>query len=440
MGYSFLGRLRMQFRAVSNTLKSLDLWMDQQVNGVKSDSGIPVTPKSALTYSAFFDGIRQISQAIASLKFTLYIKTGEKRKRPYKEHPLYNVLMFKANEDTDSFCWMESVMMNLFMAGNHYSFKIKDGGNRIVGLRQLNPFRMRVERDSERKVVYIFNHPDVGELVFQKDEIFHVKATSEDGLMGISVLELATNSIGLGLAYQKFANKFFANGAHIGGVLEYPHKLDEEGLQRIKKSWNSNYGGLNETGNTAVMENGMKFVPTAMELESAQFVEAMTFQITDTARWLNIPPHKLKELSRATFSNISEEQISYLQDTLRPWMIRIQTAIDTQLLRRDQWGTVFSEFRFEDLLRADVKTNAEALGINRINGFINREEGREKLNYDAIDDGNGEKFWQPLNMGIQGEEKEEPVEEPMEEPEDEPPEEQEEEQEEETPRQAEVEE
>jgi len=105
-GNSFLGRLGNFFlRAAFPSLADLDRSLDAQINGLPSDSGIPVTPKTALTYSAFYDGIRQISQTIASLKLTLYIKTGEKKKRPYKEHPLYSVLMYKANDETDSFTW-----------------------------------------------------------------------------------------------------------------------------------------------------------------------------------------------------------------------------------------------------------------------------------------------------------------------------------------------
>ena len=109
------------------------------------------------------------------------------------------------------------------------------------------------------------------------------------------------------------------------------------GRKNLKKSFNEAYSGLGNTARVIVLEEGLEFKKTIMPLEDAQFLQSRIFSVQEMARWLNIPPHKLKDLSKATYSNIEMEQMSYYQDTLRPWLERWESVMHTKLLTgRDQ--------------------------------------------------------------------------------------------------------
>lgn len=381
------------------SLSDLDKIMDQGTR-IQTSSGVHISNDIALTYSAFFNGVQQISQTVASLPCILYIKTGELSRRKYTEHPLFNVLRYQTNDETNAFNYIESALTHLICWGNHYAWIMKDGGGRIAGLRQLNPEAVEVKRNPETKEIEYFLQDEGQQRQIPKDRMFHIPGLGFDGVKGFSVLKIAADSIGLGISYQRFAGKFFANGVTPSGIFKHPETMTDEAKKNFKKAVRgafSNTDGTDSRG-MMVLENGMEFQGITMPLEDAQFLQSMTWQVTDIARFLNMPPHKLKELSRATFDNIQSEQISYLQDTIRPWLVRIEYAINTQLLNKQQRGKVFSEFMFEALLRSDVKTQNEALQIMRQNSVLTVDEWRAKLNMNPVGGKMGETLLMPKNM------------------------------------------
>ena len=65
-----------------------------------------------------------------------------------------------------------------------------------------------------------------------------------------------------------------------------------------------------------------------MSLSDAQYLEIRKYSVTEVARIFGIPPHKLGDLERATFSNVEEaEHRSYVTGTLRRWMVRWEKAV-----------------------------------------------------------------------------------------------------------------
>jgi len=129
-----------------------------------------------------------------------------------------------------------------------------------------------------------------------------------------------------------------------------------------------------------------------------QLLETRTFNILEIARWLNMPPHKLKELSRATFSNIESEQLSYYIDTLFPWYTRWEENIKWQCLQEDEHEKYFVEFMIDSILRADIKTRNESFALMRQNGALNADEWRAKVNDNPIGGKAGSVYWMPLNV------------------------------------------
>jgi hypothetical protein len=134
-----------------------------------------------------------------------------------------------------------------------------------------------------------------------------------------------------------------------------------------------------------VLENGIDVHTIGMPNEDAQFLETRSFGIADVARWFNIPPHKLKDLSRATFSNIEHQSLEYVGDTIIPHFVDFEEACEDKLLRDDERDRYFCEFNAEGLLRGDQQSRYAAYqtGINA--GFMSRNEARRRENMNPID-------------------------------------------------------
>jgi HK97 family phage portal protein len=205
-------------------------------------------------------------------------------------------------------------------------------------------------------------------------------------------------SLGVGLAQEEFAGRFYSNGTHLGGFLEYPGALSDVARDNLKKDFTLKYQGLGNSHKAIVLEEGMKFSAAGMPLEDAQFIQSREFTIQEIARFLNMPPHKLKDLSHATFSNIEAEQLSYYTDTIRPWLVRIEQAINTQLVGQLMRKSVFVEFSENAILRADIQARFNAYSTALQNGFLNRNEVRAMENQNAIDGSGGNIYTAQLNL------------------------------------------
>lgn len=394
-----LKKLRQLFKISKRmTISELDNLMDNALYGGGRTSSFGfVDQNTAFNYSAFYSGVNQIAQTIARLPLILFLKIGERASRPYIENPLYSVLRFQANRYTNSFMWLETVMVHLLLIGNHFSYIIRDKGNRVIGLQQLNPNCITLMVDDLGDVYYKFQKKGIVE-IFDRKEILHISGMGFDGIQGYSVLNLARESIGLGLAQEEFSAKFIGRGTNIGGVLKYPGKLEESAKKELKKELAEEYSGLDKAARIMVLENGIQFEKIMMPLNDAQFLESRVFQIDEIARWLNMPPHKLKQLQNATYSNIVQEQLSYLSDTIGPWLTRIERQILSQLVPNEKRHFVELEFDPSELLKTDMESMNKALDMQRRSGVINADEWRYKLGMNPIGGFAGSALWQPANM------------------------------------------
>lgn len=396
------------------SIADLDRLLDEQFLGAQTNSGVGVSAQSAMNYSAWFNGCQQISQTVASLPLIVYKRRGTTKKH-YTTYPLYKLFRKKVNIRMSAFTWKECTQYHLLSWGNSYSYIERDAGFRPIGLWLFNPDGMKkIYVMSDGSLQYEFMDNKGNTKIYSQDEILHIPGFGFDGIRGYSVLTLAREAIGLGLAQEEFSARFFGHGTNIGGFLEHPGTLSQKAKPNLIKSFNDAASGLANVHKTILLEEGMKFNRTVMPLKDAQFLEGRTFSVQEMARWLNMPPHKLKDLSKATYSNIEQEQSTYYQDTIRPWLERQESCMDAQLLPENDFDS-YVEYDINAILRADVKTRYETYDIARRNGVINADEWRDAENMNPIGEDHGKIYLIPVNMmdaSKLGEMPEKPMEDP----------------------------
>ncbi len=373
--------------------------MDLAINGAPTHSGVAVSGETAMNFSAVFCAVNIIAGSIASLPLKLYRRVGDGGKEPFRDHPLFDLLHNQPNPEMTSYVFREILQQHILLTGNAYAEIIPDRVGRPAELWPVNPAVTKMRRDENNMIFYEVREATGEPRRIPVERMFHVPGLSFDGRVGYSVLAKARESFGLGLAMEEFQARFYGQGTNIGGVLEHPGKLSDEAHKRLVTDLQEQRAGLSQAHKTMVLEEGMKYEKLGMPLDDAQFLESRVFQIGEIARWFNLPPHKLKELSRATFSNIEQQQIEFVQDSIRPWAVRWEQHIAWKLLRPEERRTLFVEFNLDGLLRGDTKSRMEAHAVLRNVGGINADEIRAKENMNPIGDLAGEMYWRPLNMG-----------------------------------------
>ncbi len=266
-------------------------------------------------------------------------------------------------------------MTQLLLWGNAYAQIVRGKGGQVLELWPLSPAGMEIIRDEKTKQLVYRHTEGVKTTEYKPEQIFHIPGLGFDGVKGLSPIAMAREAIGLALATEEFGARFFGNGARPGGILEHPGVVKDP--EKLRKSWEEVYKGLQNSHKIAVLEEGMKYHEIGIPPEDAQFLETRKFQLNEICRLFRVPPHLVGDLERATFSNIEHQSIDFVVHTIRPWLVRWEQAIIKDLLLPEERKLYFPKFNVDGLLRGDFKTRMEGYAIGRQNGWYSANDIRE---------------------------------------------------------------
>lgn len=352
-----------------------------------SGAGKSVTPTTAMRLSAVYACVRVIAETIASLPLNVYEITPD-GSRKATDHPLYRLLHDEPNSEMTSFVWRETMLTHLLLWGNSYTQVIRSGRNGVLSLYPLLPDKMDVDRDSAGNLTYEYTASD-GQTYSLTPvyDVLHIPGLGFDGVVGYSPIAMEKNAVGLGLATEEYGAKFFANGATPSGVLNHPgHVKDPKAL---RESWNAAYGGSSNAGKVAVLEEGMTYTAVSVPNSDAQFLETRKFQLNEICRMFRVPPHMVGDLEHATFSNIEHQSISFAVHTIRPWLVRIEQALNRGLFTDKEKGRFYVQFNMDGLMRGDYKSRMEGYAVGIQNGFMSPNDVRQLENMNPIPEEDG---------------------------------------------------
>ena len=353
-----------------------------------STSGKTVTERSAMQMTAVYSCVRILAEAIAGLPLHVYRYNSDGGKEKAIDHSLYLILHDEPNPEMSSFVFRETLMTHLLLWGNAYAQIIRNSKGEVVALYPLMPNKMSVDRDENGQLYYQYlrSIDEVGgkseTVILKPTDVFHIPGLGFDGLVGYSPIAMAKNAIGLAIATEEYGAKFFANGAAPSGVLEHPGTIKDP--QRVREAWQSQFGGSQNSGKIAVLEEGMKYTPISISPEQAQFLETRKFQINEIARIFRVPPHMVGDLEKSSFSNIEQQSLEFVKYTLDPWVIRWEQSIMRTLLTPEEKKSYFVKFNLEGLLRGDYQSRMNGYATARQNGWMSANDIRELENLDRI--------------------------------------------------------
>lgn len=369
----------------------------ENISGTTTKSGMRISEEKSMRIIAVYACVRVISESIASLPFKVYRSEGRAR-HPEPSHPLYEILQSRSNDIMNAMTYRELILVHLCLWGNHYSEIERNGAGEIVALWPIEPWRVtpRIVNNRGRVMVKFDVMMKSGEFrTFDSSKIFHVPGLGFNGVVGKSVIQLHRETLGLEMAAQTFASKFFKNDTRMGTYFTTDETLGEEQYDRLKKEYDS-WSGEKEAWKPKILEGGLKAGTVAIPMKDTQFIETRKYSRVEIAAMFRVQPHKIMDLERATFSNIEQQNIEFVTDTLRPWLVRIEKAATAQLLTEVERPRVFVAHVVDGLLRGDQKARYDSYAIGRNWGWLSANDILELENRNPIDGGNV--YLQPLNM------------------------------------------
>ena len=347
-----------------------------------SAAGISVTERSALGFAAVWACVLAISQDIAALPCQLYADTDTGGKERVKGHPATRLLNLQASPLQNALPHRQAMIATVLLHGNAFALIEYGDRYRPRALHYKHPNDTQVFRENGR-LYYRFSGDST---VYQDYEVIHLRGLCLDskGIMGLSVLSSARENIGTGLAAQRGGAAFYNNGARIAGVLQTDAVFkDAATAERIRAGWQASYGGADNAGKVAVLENGLKFKAVSLPPADAQFLETRKFTRSEIASIFRVPPHKIGDLERSTNNNIEQQALEYVQNTLMPWLVNIEQEYRLKLLTSREVDTHYFKHNVDGIMRGDAKSRGEYYRIMTDTGVYSINEVR------ALEEQNG---------------------------------------------------
>lgn len=353
--------------------------------GVKTNqSGVTIDEHSAETFSAYYSGVTLLANVVSMLPTAVY---EESETGGYEIKPLHmGTRLFKnrSNANMTTVTMKEMLQRAAITWGDGFARIERAGGDAgpPVGLWPLSSEQVEPTYDDESgELIYKFTkkYPGEEDRIYKKHEILHVPGMGFDGLKGYSVVKLANESIGLGVATEKFGASFFGNNAIPGGIITHPGDVDERGEQNISDEWEKKNRGPYKARRVIVLDEGMKYEPVGIPPEDSQFLQTRQFQVVEIARWLRIPPHMLYDMTGATFNTTENMSLQFLIYSIQPWLVRWIQECNIKLLTEDEQEKHTFSFDVSELLQMDSKTRWDVystgrnMGVYTLNDILRKE-------------------------------------------------------------------
>jgi len=362
--------------------------------GGRSNNGRVVTHETAMTISATWACWRVLSETVASLPIDIMRKTP-KGAEVDRDHPLYELIAHEPARFYTSFTWRETMMIHGLAHGTCYSIIKRNGRGEpveIIHVKTTDVTAVLVPGAKEQ-VYKIRGH----DRTFTIADILAIPIMSYNGIAGGDMINNARNLLGEVVAAQEFGANYLGNGAMLSGILKSPNEVNKEARERIAESWNKKYHGSGNAGKTALLEFGMDYQAISSNANDAQLVELRRFYNEEVARFYNVPPHMIQDLTRSTNNNIEQQSIDFVRYTLRPYIKRWEQELNRKLFAPSQRSKNWVRFNIDGLLRGDSAARAELykslFSIKAITPNEVRElEGLNRLELPGMDD-----TFHPLN-------------------------------------------
>jgi HK97 family phage portal protein len=349
--------------------------------------------------AAAYRCVNIISGVVSWLPMDLIRRESETVRNPAVTHPLRKVLTVRPNAWQTPKEFKQLMQAHVMLRGNAVALKVKALGQ-VVGLIPIHPDRVLIEQENNLLMKYTITAADGSQRVYRSADVLHLRGLSLNGYAGLSVLSHMRESLAIALDGETAASTLMKNGSFIDTVIRHPEKMSKEAYERLKESWEKRKTGVDNTGKTAILEEGADLVKTSMSANDLQFIQSRDFQRYDIAMFFGVPPHMIGATEKTTSwgSGIEQQNIGFVTYTLNDWLVMWQEALKRDTINENEWESLDVRFFPQALLKGDTKAQWDAFTRGRQWGVYSPNDIRALLDMNPRTDPEGDEYAAPPNQ------------------------------------------
>jgi HK97 family phage portal protein len=321
-----------------------DLFQIGSIAPASTYAAVAVKLTTAMQHSAVWACVNLIAGSISTLPLAAY-RDGEDTPLPALPPLLRQPSAGWSLPD-----FLYAALQALLIRGNCYGLIVDRAGAGLLPAQVELLANDRVQVEANSRIIWRIDGQEV-----DPASIWHVRAFTTPGqILGLSPIGNARQAIGLGLGAEKYAAKFFGESAIPSGLLTTDLDIKQERAEELKARWRQAHQGNREI---AVLGNGARFQAVTIPPEQAQFLETTRANVATICRYFGVQPELIGGESGGslTYANVEQRALDFLTFGLRPWLVRLETALSALLS-----STTTVKFNAAALVRTDLLTRYQA--------------------------------------------------------------------------------
>lgn len=357
--------------------------------GSQTNAKIRVNEQSALSLAAVYSSIRVISESKASLPIKLYeIDPVTGKETEVKSHPVAELLAIEPNPDQTPMVYHEWQQSQVLSRGNSYAQIHYDRSGTPIELEPIHPACVEIGRDTVTgRLMYRLTDQDGSTRDLDQSQMLHIPGLGGDGISGWSPIRLAAESIGIGLANERFAGKYFGDFARPSIIVESEQELGSDRYDQLQNSLQNNYSG-DKVGGALLLEGGLKGKAVSIPLNECQFLESRQFQGKEIAcRWYRIPAQIAGYSDDGKYDHVEQADLFFAKHTLGPWVNRDEQEYRRKFFRPDERRRWKIKHNMDALQRSDITKRYAAHQSAIVSGWKTRNEVRQLEDLNPVEGG-----------------------------------------------------
>lgn len=354
----------------------------------------PDTPRDKLSEATYFACMKILAESMGKLPLKMY-QTSDKGIVKSDKTELFQVFKLRPNPYMTSTVFWSTVEMNRNHHGNAYVWQRYEGP-KLKDLWIMPSEDVSIVIDdagllgTKDKMWYKYTDRHTKKVhTYNSDEVMHFKTSMTfDGITGMAVKDILKSTMEGNLESQKFMNNLYKAGLTGKAVLEYTGDLDKDAKDRLVKGFEEFANGSKNAGKIIPVPLGMKLVPLNIKLTDSQFFELKKYSALQIAAAFGIKPNQINDYEKSSYASAEAQNLSFYVDTLLYPLKQYEEEItykslSSQLINQGY----FFKFNVNVILRADIKSQMEALSKGVNNAIYTPNEARSYLDLPAEEGG-----------------------------------------------------
>lgn len=390
--------LKLALKGVDLSLTSPEGWGMGGTTWAK----VAVNDSTQLQISAAFSAIKLITETIGAMPLHLYEKKADGSREKALNHPLYELIHGAPNQYMTAVDFKEAIATSIVTQGISYNYveRFKSTG-RVISITPVHKSKVTHEVRNDGTIIYRLSRRNGQQTEHDRIDLCPIRGFGGVGeIEGYAPHRIMPNAYALAIAVEKYGSDFFGSGGRPLGLLTTEHEFKAEQRDAIRENFQKYVLESWQSGKMPLLERSTKYQQITTANNEAQFIETRKHQIAEIARIYRVPMHMLMEMDRATYANAEQENSQFLNYTLSPYLVRIQTGLNAGLLSADDKKKFYFEFDTKGILRGDSQQRAIYYKDMRTAGAMTQNEIRALENLPRID--GGDDLHVPLNMAPVG--------------------------------------